>query len=238
MHHETKAFEDIRLAALRDLQILDTPREAAFERLTSLATRHFHVPISIISMVDERRIWFKSAQGLEVNQIERMPGLCASAILAEELYEVRDAASDPRTIANPLVTGPLGLRFYAAVPLATHDGYRVGTFNIIDFKPRSLNETERQDLTNFAALAMEQLNLRLSARNMIECYQRLIDEMPARGSIGEMLRVCAWSKKVFIEGKWITFDDFLVNRLGLRVSHSISPEAEARLLSGANPPTN
>src|SRR3978361_562696 len=89
-----------RLAAVRRYDILDTPPDGAFDRITALAARRFDVPISIISIVDHDRIWFKSHQGLNVKQIGRDPGLCASAILSEMPHILSDATLDPRSLAN------------------------------------------------------------------------------------------------------------------------------------------
>ncbi len=97
--------ESNRLAALRGYKILDTPADGAFDHVTALAARFFKVPISLITLVDEDRIWFKSKYGLNVNQIPREPGLCASVIFSDEAYVVRDAIEDPRTLTNPLVRG-------------------------------------------------------------------------------------------------------------------------------------
>lgn len=156
--------ERARLDAVRRYAILDTPPDGAFDRVTQLAARVFDVPISIISIVDEDRIWFKSHHGIDAEQIDREPGLCASAILHHEPWVVNDARVDPRTLANPLVAGELGLRFYAGVPLRTHDGYNLGTFNIIDVTPRELNEDEMKTLKDLAALVVDELELRLAAR--------------------------------------------------------------------------
>jgi hypothetical protein len=88
-----------RLAALRRYEILDTPPDGAFERLTAIAARHFRVPISIITLVDEDRIWFKSVRGVEgVREIGRDPGLCASAVLQDEVWVVQHADLDPCTL--------------------------------------------------------------------------------------------------------------------------------------------
>ena len=114
--------EKERLAALRRYEILDTPPDGTFDHLTRLASYIFNVPIALISLVDHDRIWFKSRFGMEVNQVDRAPGLCASAILADDLYVVDSAAEHPRTFAHPLVVESLGLRFYAAAPLHTKDG--------------------------------------------------------------------------------------------------------------------
>ena len=122
-------MESNRLQALKRYEILDMPPEGNFDRITLLASKVFNVPIAIVSLVDEDRIWFKSSQGLgDVNEIGKSPGLCASAILSDEVYLVEDARNDPRSLANPLVTGAFGLEFYAAAPLKTQDGHNLGTF--------------------------------------------------------------------------------------------------------------
>ena len=130
-----------RLLALRRFDILDTPPDGSFDRITRLAAELFEVPIALVSLVDEDRIWFKSRSGLDnVSEISRDPGLCASAILSDDVYLVEDARSDPRTLANPLVAGEFGLQFYAAAPLVTADGYQLGTLCVIDHHPRHLPE--------------------------------------------------------------------------------------------------
>lgn len=158
--------EPERLAAVRRYAILDTPADGAFDRLTSLAARLFAVPISIISIVDHDRIWFKSHHGTDTEQIDRESGLCASAILQHEPWLVSDAKVDPRTLANPLVCGELGLRFYAGIPLRTLDGYNLGTFNIIDVEPRELTAAEIEVLEDLAALVVSELELRLASRRL------------------------------------------------------------------------
>src|SRR5664279_1212687 len=144
--------ESHRLEALRRYQILDTPSDGAFDHITAIAARLLQVPIAIVSLVDHDRIWFKSHHGLDACQTDRQPGLCASAILSPELYEVRDARVDARTLANPLVVGEMGLRFYAAVPLRTHDGFNLGTLCVIDREPRALSPSDSEMLAQLAAL--------------------------------------------------------------------------------------
>ncbi len=160
--------ESERLLALKRYQILDTPQDGAFDRITAIAAELFRVPIAIISLVDQDRIWFKSHTGVDANEIERVPGLCASAILSPALYEVHDAKLDARTLANPLVTGELGLRFYAGAPLLTRDGFNLGTLCIIDREPRKLTESEAGTLTNLATLVMDQMELWLALRTVAE----------------------------------------------------------------------
>jgi GAF domain-containing protein len=156
--------ETARLEALRKFEVLDTPPDGAFDRITALAAKMFNMPIAIISLVDEDRIWFKSASGLTVNQIDREPGLCASAILSDEVYVVENARKDPRTLANPLVASEFGLQFYAAAPLTTREGHKLGTFCIIDKKPRYLNEQQKEMLRDLSGIVMDELEIRLEAR--------------------------------------------------------------------------
>lgn len=158
--------ESFRLEAVKRYEILDTPRDGAFDRITSLASKIFNVPISTVTIVDSDRIWFKSATGLEAEQIDRDPGLCASAILVDEPWVVEDAKKDPRTLENPLVLGDLGLRFYAGVPLVTGDGYKLGMLNIIDQQPRELSEDELSILQELSKIVVDELELRLAARRM------------------------------------------------------------------------
>ncbi|HVF13010.1 MAG TPA: SpoIIE family protein phosphatase [Acidimicrobiales bacterium] len=162
-----------RLAAVRRYDVLDTPPDGAFERITALAARLFDVPISIVSIVDTDRIWFKSHHGLDVEEIGREPGLCASAILHPEPLFVTDASIDPRTLANPLVAGEFGLRFYAGVPLTTHDGYSLGTLCVIDRHPRETTPDELQTLSDLASLVMDELELRLSAKRSVSLEAEL-----------------------------------------------------------------
>ncbi|MFP5352297.1 MAG: GAF domain-containing protein [Actinomycetota bacterium] len=155
--------ESLRLAAVGRYEILDTPRDGAFDRITELAARVFQVPIATITIVDHDRIWFKSKYGIDAEQIDREPGLCASAVLSDEAWVVSDAAIDPRSLDNPLVRGELGLRFYAGAPLRTADGYSLGTINIIDTKPRELTEEQVQILQGMAEIVVDNLELRLAA---------------------------------------------------------------------------
>lgn len=172
--------ESDRMAAVRRYDVLDTPPDGAFDRITAMAARRFDAPISIISIVDEDRIWFKSHHGIAVEQIDRDPGLCSSAILGNESYVLTDASVDPRSLANPLVAGEFGLRFYAAAPLTTSDGHRLGVLCVIDQKPRTLDDAQLQDLTDLATIVMDQLEMQLSARRAIEHSRLMAREIDHR----------------------------------------------------------
>ncbi len=186
------ADEPARLEAVRRYDILDTPPDGAFDRITAIAARRFGVPISIISIVDTDRIWFKSHHGLDVAEIARDPGLCASAILSAEPWVLTNAEEDVRSLANPLVAGEFGLRFYVGVPLRTHDGHNLGTLCVIGKEPRETTPDEIAELGDLASLVMDQMELRLSARRAVEgerIMRREIDHrvMNSLQFVGSML---------------------------------------------------
>tara|TARA_R110002051_G_C8644513_1_gene486660 strand:- start:419 stop:940 length:522 start_codon:yes stop_codon:yes gene_type:complete len=166
-----KNLEQQRIEALYRYEILDTPADGCYDEITSLATKIFDVPISIISLVDTDRIWFKSTYGLDVEQIPREPGLCSSAIMSNEVYIVESARQDPRTMANPLVAGVMGLQFYAAAPLTSSDGYNLGTICIIDKNPRILNCKEASILLHLSRIVMDQFEVKLQARKLLKDFQ-------------------------------------------------------------------
>ena len=172
--------EDRRMAAVRRYDILDTPSDGTFDRITALAARLFNVPIAIISIVDEDRIWFKSHHGLPIEQVDREPGLCASAILGTDPYLLSDASIDPRSLANPLVAGDFGLRFYAAVPLTTSDGHNLGTLCVIDKQPRPIDEGQIEDLKDLASVVIDQMEMRISARRAVGQAQLMAKEIDHR----------------------------------------------------------
>jgi two-component sensor histidine kinase len=172
--------ESRRLAVVKRYDILDTPAEGAFDRITALAARRLDAPVSIISIVDTNRIWFKSHHGLDINEIAREAGLCATAIFASEPYIVNDAQTDPRTSGNSLVTGGFGLRFYAGIPLQTSDDERLGTLCVIDTKPRTVEPNLISDLQDLAAVVMDQMELRLSARRAVAHAKLMAKEIDHR----------------------------------------------------------
>lgn len=172
---KTMMIEEERIKALKRYDILDTPPDGSFDRITALASKMFNMPIALITLVDHDRIWFKSQSGLPgVEQIDRVPGLCASAIFSEDVYLVENAIEDPRTLENPLVCGEFGLRFYAAAPLQTHDGYNLGTLCVIDKNQRYLNKVQMEMLKELAGIVMDEMEVRLAARtSLANCFERV-----------------------------------------------------------------
>ena len=224
MKHVDTPRETERLAALESYEILDTPPDGAFDRITALAARYFDVPVALVSLVDEDRIWFKSRHGLDAQEIPRSPGLCASVILCDGAYVVENALEDPRTLANPLVAGEMGVRFYAAAPLITHDGFRLGTMNIIDFTAREFDSEAQKTLQEFAGLVMDQMEVRLSARQAIASLTHIFQETARPKDLEKLITVSAWSRKIQVEGEWVTFEEFLTETLGVSITHGIDPD--------------
>ena len=130
------ADDEARLAAVRRYGVIDTPPDRAFDAITAIAARLLDAPVAVVSIVDENRIWFKSRHGIDLHEVGRDPGLCASAILQNEPWVVTDARTDPSARANPLVAGEPGFRFYAGVPLTVSDGHNLGTICVMDAQPR------------------------------------------------------------------------------------------------------
>jgi len=166
-------IEKDRIAALNFYEILDTPQDGAFDTIVKLATDFLDVPIALISLVDEDRIWFKSGVGLSVKQLNREPGFCSSAIISDEFYEVQDALKDIRSKNHSLVRQKNGLRFYAAQPLTTIDGFNLGTLCVMDRKPRMLNKEQKDQLKMLAAVVMQQLETRLKSRIAVQAQLNL-----------------------------------------------------------------
>ncbi|MFF9131414.1 PP2C family protein-serine/threonine phosphatase [Streptomyces sp. NPDC014806] len=165
-----------RMEAVRRYDILDTPPDGAFDRVAALAARLFDVPVATVTIVDEDRIWFKAAHGLDgVSEIGRDPGLCGSAVLRDDALVIPDTLLDDVACGNPLVTGPLGVRFYAAAPITTADGHKLGTVNVLDTKPRSITAEQTATLTDLAAIVLDEMELRLSALRTVRQEQRVAE---------------------------------------------------------------
>ena len=153
----------LRVQTLATLDILDTPPEESFDRITRLASGALEVPIALVTLVENDRQWFKSKKGIEVRETPIEHSFCAHAIQRDEVFVVSDATADERFLDNPLVLGSPGIRFYAGMPLKMADGVRIGTVCVIDSKPRELKEHEAQLLRDLASLAVHELELRRAA---------------------------------------------------------------------------
>ncbi|WP_286190933.1 sensor domain-containing diguanylate cyclase [Synechococcus sp. FACHB-909] len=154
---ETPDDERLRLAKLRSLRLLDSAQDDPhFDRLTRMARRIFKVPISMVSLLDESRQWFKSCVGFEVSETPRTVSFCGHAILGSDAFIVPDALGDERFHDNPLVLGEPHVRFYAGCPL-TVDNRKIGTLCIVDQVPRTLDEDQIEILKDLAKVVEQEI---------------------------------------------------------------------------------
>lgn len=160
MPNKLKSDEAGRIRALLRLDVLDTKEEAPFENIVALIQQVLHVPMCAVSLIDNDRQWFKARRGLEVCETGRDISFCTHAIQSTEPFIVRDATLDPRFASNPLVTDEPNIRSYAGIPLQTPDGYIVGTLCAIDRVPREFPDHEIAILSSFAAVILDELELR------------------------------------------------------------------------------
>ena len=169
--------ESARLDALRALDVLDTEPEAAFDALVRVASMVTGTPISLLSLVDCERQWFKANVGLDgTNETPRDIAFCAHAILGKQIFEVPDATRDVRFADNPLVVASPAIRFYAGAPIALSDGYRVGTLCVIDRVARVLSDAQREILSNLAHVAAQALEGRRATGNTQTLSEKLAEQ--------------------------------------------------------------
>lgn len=149
-----------RVKKLHEYQILDTHSEGSFKHVASMAAHIFKVPIALVSFVDKERVWFKANVGMEgVTEVDRGVSFCSLSVLSSDLTIFNDALKEPCLLTNPLVAGNFGLRFYAAAPLKTPDGYNIGSVCIVDKKPREFNYADQSMLEHLAEVVMTELEI-------------------------------------------------------------------------------
>jgi signal transduction histidine kinase/CheY-like chemotaxis protein len=187
------ANESARLAALQQLDVLDSAPEAEFEALVKVASLVCGVPISLISLIDSERQWFKANVGLPgVYQTPRDLAFCAHAILDDQLFEVPDATQDPRFFDNPLVTLPPDIRFYAGEPIVLSNGHRIGTLCVIDRQPRQLDDTQREIMRSLAVTAARAMEGRRAMRLQQKNEEALLKSKMLLSRTGALARVGGW----------------------------------------------
>ena len=207
---QRRANEIESLAALHDLLVLDSAPEADFQALVDVASTVCGVPISLISLIDENRQWFKANVGLPgVTETSREVSFCAHAVLGDTLFEVGDAQADARFNDNPLVAAPTGIRFYAGAPIILTNGLRVGTVCVIDRQPRQLTATQRQVLRQLAVAASlalerraEMQKLQAQALSMVDrerTFRLVLDAVPSVMVYWDRRQVCRFANRACAE---------------------------------------
>ncbi|WP_380785047.1 PAS domain S-box protein [Sphingomonas sp. R86521] len=169
---DLSVYEQQRLAALAQFDILDTPREQAFDELAALVAAICEAPVGIVNLIADGRQFFKAEVGLGVRETPLDTSFCAHAILEDDFLLVPDATEDPRFAGNPLVTGDPHLRFYAGALLKTTDGFPVGTLCVLDYRPRILTDVQQQAIRVLARQVMTQLEQRVATARIAASEER------------------------------------------------------------------
>jgi diguanylate cyclase (GGDEF)-like protein/PAS domain S-box-containing protein len=212
----TSLHETERLAALHELQLLGTEAEPVFDALTRTVAAVLEVPVALVSLVDAKRQWFKSKTGLEATETARDVAFCAHAIQDDKLFVVPDAMADERFVDNPLVTGQLGIRSYAGVPLLTVEGHAIGTLCAMDRKARRFTSKQIQLLQDLATIANREIlgreqtvrAKRIAERGLqaVEERERLYRATVDSAGIG----ICL----VGLDGRWLRINPRMSEILG------------------------
>jgi GAF domain-containing protein len=207
-----------RLAALKEYHILDTAPEQIYDDITALAAHLCDVPIAMVSLVDESRQWFKSKLGLSPRETPRDVAFCAHAILQSEPLIVRDAMKDSRFADSALVTRSPHIRFYAGFPLASPEGFALGTLCAIDRKPRQLSAAQKHAMQALSRQVMALLELRRVSARMAEVLEKV-------KMLHGLLPICAWCKRIRDDqGYWSQVEAYIHAQTGVDFTHSICPE--------------
>jgi GAF domain-containing protein len=182
-HDEAK-----RLEALGAYQILDTEPARAYDDLARLAGAICGTPIALVTLIDDRRQWFKARLGLDLAETPRDVAFCAHAILREELFVIDDAFDDPRFADNPLVRGDPFMRFYAGAPVRARGGERLGTICVIDHIPRRLTGGQCEALLALGRQVEAQLELARRSAELAAIARRVRDLKPPADAIAAHVR--------------------------------------------------
>lgn len=165
--------EPQRLEAIKRYKILDTPPEKEFDELVKLASLICNAPISLISLLEKERQWFKAKVGVNITETPAELSFCSHAIQSDDVLIVNDAREDERFASNPQVMSDPNIRFYAGMPLITPDGFRLGTLCVIDTVPRTLSEDQIFSLQVLGRQVIQQLELKLHVRDLTKSIGKI-----------------------------------------------------------------
>lgn len=188
--------EDRRLASVHRLNILDTPAEERFDRLSRIARHLLRVPYSMITVMDEKRQWFKSVCGQETREIPRQNAICNYVLLQDSTLVIPDCSVDPRVSDFAMVRSLAGVRFYAGVPLHSNDGYAVGTLCVMDQQQRQLRPEDVAALEDLAACAESEMQLLHISRSEIEMRGEM-DQLRRKASVDALTKT--WNRGAILE---------------------------------------
>ena len=214
-----------RLAALEEYQILDTGIEQCYDDIATLAAHICKVPITMISLVDRNRQWFKSKVGMTQSETPRDIAFCAHTILEHDPLIVRNATKDRRFAGNPLVKGEPHIRFYAGFPLINPEGLALGTLCAIDRKPHQLSAEQEEAMLVLA----RQVIVLLESRRVSKLLADSLDHVKM---LKGLLPICSWCKRIRNdEGYWARVEAYFHERDGVDFTHGICPDCLEQLHS-------
>jgi len=218
------ANETLRLAALKNYQILDTAAEAAYDDIVQVASFICQTPIALVSLIDKDRQWFKARVGLDTTETARELAFCAHTILQQNTMIVEDATRDDRFAQNPLVTGSPGIRFYAGAPLVTPDGFGLGSLCVIDRQSRQLTPGQISALEALARTVVTHLELRRTSANLAAALAN------ARTLTG-LLPICIRCKNIRNDtGYWQRVESYVKEHTEAKFSMELCPACSSKHL--------
>lgn len=218
-----------RLLQVEKLCPLEENADVVFDKIVAMAAEYFDVPISLISIVEQHRQWFRSRIGVEVTETPRSTSFCAYSILTKEPLEVLDARFDERFMNNPLVTGPPYIRYYAGAPLLTEDGWSLGSLCIIDTKPRPpLDKRDASMLVYFAELVMMRI-IGVRSRNFVDQPTGLFNRLRLEEDIRSLLLSENISQLVAVDVLTPKFLNDIVRALGYSFAQDLIIAIKERL---------
>jgi diguanylate cyclase (GGDEF)-like protein len=186
--------DELRVKSLQRMQLLSTPAELDFDRITRTAAEYFDVPIALVSLVDKDRQWFKSRHGLDIPETAREISFCGHTVNGNSAFVIPDARRDERFADNPLVTGQPHMSFYAGFPVKNSEGFRIGTLCIMDRKPRQFSADDSRRLEDFARW----LEIVIENRQLGETQSQLMAELnQARRESMICPMTQAWNRRGF-----------------------------------------
>jgi GAF domain-containing protein len=213
-----------RLAALKRYRILDTAPEKAFDDVTKLAAFICGTPISLMTLIDRERQWFKSKLGLVLSETPREDAFCAYTILQAEVMVVEDALLDERFAQNPLVRGDPSIRFYAGAPLLTPEGHALGSVCVIGREPRKLPLEQKEALERLSRMIITTLELRRVSSDLAEAAANI-------KTLSGLLPICAYCKEIRNdEGYWQQVEAYVESHTDATFSHGICPKCSKKFL--------
>ncbi len=208
--------EAARLKALDEFQILDTAPERIFDDLVEIAGQVLGAPISLLTLVDESRQWFKARRGFDLTETPREHAFCAHAILGDAPLVVPDAQHDARFADNPYVTDRPGIRFYAGAPLRTPEGHALGTLCVIDWTPREFTEEQQRTLEALARQASALLEWRRTMLHLADALKRV-------HALDGLIPICSGCHDVRVGEHWERIEGFLAARSTMKFTHGLCP---------------